>query len=1215
VARRVRPELEVGIAREEMSEFLAYVADRTGLLIDRGGGVLSFIHLSFQEYLAAWVYTCGGTPAPEFFEERMGQQAWEEVLLLRLYVILTTPGGGGPAAFDAIVNHLLRALDRRDRPQVWLTLCRALRDNLEFRKADQRAILERAVAEWLKQPAFSGDWFDVLLEITLFTEVVTKDLREIVLEAIARRPAAASMACLHLATRLFGFPAEAVKALESRNDLAGAQADLCAFWGSPAAAPLLAKASAADWTAMLEAVDSPQTYRRTTDWMASTGLPPAALDGATAFLWRKVVADFASRTAFAAKHLGRRDAGDLFTNGETLGIKGWKYTVELPYAVLCLPIRSPGLAPAHAARLLCPALAAEALGLASPTTASTFEPALMRWVTGILAEKLNAFPSEVAIAQAALDQLAGDFVRDFGRNFGRAVVRDFGRAGVRGFIRDFSGAVVREFVRDFGRAFGRGFERASGRAFGRGFVRAFVRSFGRASGRDFVRDFGRNFGRNFVRDFGVDADAPDFEAQWEHAMTIQENLLRALEDPRLWDGLVWYSRPDVGIHGSLGGSTAERLSPENPFALPLALVDLWTAAGTIWFSSLGRDFSVQYPAGNFNNSAVDAWLERNSLDAFSGALAWGRHAEILVEQGITLEGERGALVLAHAAYCACRAGFIGTSDAWKKLLGERDRHDPRIEAAHLLFQIASFENTDTAVTAWKKLVQSPPAELRPLFEAAGILAPQAAASASTPAPSPPPPKETLVMSAWFEVLPFPWSDPRASQLRDHLVAAYDDIRTIRAVGQSAGVGLGRWESDGGAEPAWESLLRLASSQGKVRVLLEKILQDKHVAAFHREIRELMKGDAASPPGAPARAPSATTAGAPAPATPPAPAPAAEPREQLLFSWIQLSDIHIGHGDRAYQLNQMRILEALAQDIDGVRERDECPMPGAVFVTGDIAFSGKTEQYTQAATWLKKVAAIVGLDAAQVFVVPGNHDVDRTADKDILTSLTVGAVRGGLKTLDDILHDDGSRALLARRMAAYCAFAADFGPAGEAGDRLFWTHTRVAESGTKVRLLGLDTALLAAGDDDKGKLALGEVQIQLLRSAKDELTIVLTHHPLHWLSDHAVAAAQMAQHADVHVSGHVHEAESMSQWGGGGTGILRVVAGAAHNERQPGGASQGHGYNWAAVVRTADQKVVLRVWPWKWVQAQDFRLDVVNVPRGKTFAEHALPRLRLPARRT
>ena len=350
-------------------------------------------------------------------------------------------------------------------------------------------------------------------------------------------------------------------------------------------------------------------------------------------------------------------------------------------------------------------------------------------------------------------------------------------------------------------------------------------------------------------------------------------------------------------------------------------------------------------------------------------------------------------------------------------------------------------------------------------------------------------------------------------------------------------------------------------------------------------------------------------------TAPSPAPAARRSrstgdEDILFSWIHLADLQVGQADGAPPVGRKRLLDALARDVAEAHERGECPPPDAIFVTGDLAFSGQQGEYLLARDWLARVAGAVGLDLGRVFSVPGNHDVDRAADKEMLTDMLVGAVRAGIRTLDDVLHDARARPFLAGRMVAYSAFARALGPAVDSApgeERLFWDHSEVVR-GTKVRVVGLNTALLATGNGDKGKLALGESQLQLLRSSKGELTIVLSHHPFQWLSDGAVVAAQAGQSADVHLSGHVHEAEAMIQWGGGGTGIVRVQAGTAHFEKQGGGEPEGLGYNWASVVRTADGRVVLRVWPWRWTPAHDFRIDIAHVPKGKMFAEQVLLRL-------
>jgi len=185
-SRRTRPGIEPAEAREEMEHFLGYVSERTGLLIDKGGGQLSFIHLSFQEYLAAWVFTCSAVNEDEqcrFFLTHLGQSVWEEVLLLRLYIILRLPGGGGDVVFDAIIRTLLAGLEQDSRASGWLTLARAVRDNLEISAEDKRKILQHALMTWLgSPPRFHGPWFNVLEEVCLFSPTGKRELETLLKE-------------------------------------------------------------------------------------------------------------------------------------------------------------------------------------------------------------------------------------------------------------------------------------------------------------------------------------------------------------------------------------------------------------------------------------------------------------------------------------------------------------------------------------------------------------------------------------------------------------------------------------------------------------------------------------------------------------------------------------------------------------------------------------------------------------------------------------------------------------------------------------------------------------------------------------------------------------------------------------------------------------------------------------------------------------------------
>lgn len=341
----------------------------------------------------------------------------------------------------------------------------------------------------------------------------------------------------------------------------------------------------------------------------------------------------------------------------------------------------------------------------------------------------------------------------------------------------------------------------------------------------------------------------------------------------------------------------------------------------------------------------------------------------------------------------------------------------------------------------------------------------------------------------------------------------------------------------------------------------------------------------------------------------------------LFRWIHISDIHMGHGDAAHGWDQRLVLDELKRDIGRQLKAQPEPAVDAIFVTGDIAQTGagrRPNEYTDAAAWLTSVGEAAGVTPDRIFIVPGNHDVDRGADKDPSVKALVTALRDGTKSLDDALANAGERAMLAKRMEKYIEFARGFGPAG-AADPMLWTHPFVARSGLPVRLVGLNTALLAADDQDQGRLRVGMTQLgQALTDVKEnELVLALAHHPLRggWVADEAEIDPYLKRRVHALLTGHVHEADTEASRSGSGGSFLRFTAGSAHGDKMPKGIPAGHGYSLGAVVRDDKGQASLRVTPRKWsTKNAAFRPDMDNIPEGdKTFADHALPpSLELPA---
>src|SRR5215217_5599641 len=105
-------------------------------------------------------------------------------------------------------------------------------------------------------------------------------------------------------------------------------------------------------------------------------------------------------------------------------------------------------------------------------------------------------------------------------------------------------------------------------------------------------------------------------------------------------------------------------------------------------------------------------------------------------------------------------------------------------------------------------------------------------------------------------------------------------------------------------------------------------------------------------------------------------------QRHLFSWIHLSDTHFGHGDVSQWLDRELVLRELRRDVADFKKH-KIPRPHALFITGDVAFSGSvlTEtEYESAYKWISELAEATKIESDRIFVVPGNHDVQRNIEQ-------------------------------------------------------------------------------------------------------------------------------------------------------------------------------------------------------------------------------------------
>lgn len=94
--------------------------------------------------------------------------------------------------------------------------------------------------------------------------------------------------------------------------------------------------------------------------------------------------------------------------------------------------------------------------------------------------------------------------------------------------------------------------------------------------------------------------------------------------------------------------------------------------------------------------------------------------------------------------------------------------------------------------------------------------------------------------------------------------------------------------------------------------------------------------------------------------------------------LHLSDIHFGRNYECYQIGEKfeskeRILTELVDYIAKL-ERPFCPEH--ILVTGDIAWTGKRQEYDEATEWFKRLLTATRLSGKDITFCVGNHDVNR-----------------------------------------------------------------------------------------------------------------------------------------------------------------------------------------------------------------------------------------------
>ncbi len=303
--------------------------------------------------------------------------------------------------------------------------------------------------------------------------------------------------------------------------------------------------------------------------------------------------------------------------------------------------------------------------------------------------------------------------------------------------------------------------------------------------------------------------------------------------------------------------------------------------------------------------------------------------------------------------------------------------------------------------------------------------------------------------------------------------------------------------------------------------------------------------------------------------------------------LHLSDIHFcapacnsprTDPERSYRT---RLLQDARTQLHELGELD------AILITGDIAFKGDAQEYSAALQWIDELATACGSTLRRVFVVPGNHDVDRNTCKQRSVRNAHQAIlnaEGGRRerSLREHWQDPEAARTLLQPLSAYNEFAARFDCQIYPPERMYWTEDLDLGDGVTLRLNGLTSTLTSGAgassgtDDTRDSLYLSPLQT-VLDPEDDVVNLVLSHHPPEWFLDHDAVDEAICARAQIQCFGHKHRQRISRD-----LGYIRFSAGAVNPARHEVGWEPGYNIIDVQITGAGEQREIvinahLRTW--------------------------------------
>lgn len=234
---------------------------------------------------------------------------------------------------------------------------------------------------------------------------------------------------------------------------------------------------------------------------------------------------------------------------------------------------------------------------------------------------------------------------------------------------------------------------------------------------------------------------------------------------------------------------------------------------------------------------------------------------------------------------------------------------------------------------------------------------------------------------------------------------------------------------------------------------------------------------------------------------------------LKYRWLHLSDIHFAY--KNYDTNRLR--EELFKKLEEISNHNKIDF---LFITGDL--TDKNAEYTKELyKFIDNLISTLKLDKHYLFIVPGNHDLERSQPRELLLQSLVKEkdekfVYDGLdeKTIYTLIYAQNKYFMLYRDLK---------------GEEYPKDTIHFIKKINDVNIIHLNTSWMCGTDREEGKIFIGVNKLyDVLRKVDikpEELNIAIGHHSidcLHKRDKEQLNSLFRKFHIDFYLSGHLHK---------------------------------------------------------------------------------------------